>query len=62
MKLITVGFGVYKVELKLGRREEKPTRCHCMLLWTLLYPSSGVLDYRYAIAAHGVQCCKGEKI
>ena len=53
------------------RREEKPSRCHCMLYCTydtfnmfraLLCPSSGALDYMYAIAAYGVQCCKGEKI
>ena len=54
------------------RREEKPTRCHCMLYCTydrlnmfraLLRPSSGALDYMYAIAAYGVQClaagCRG---
>jgi len=28
----------------------------------LLCPSSGALDYMYAIATYGVQCCKGEKI
>jgi len=53
------------------RREEKPTRCHCMLYCTcdtlnmfraLLYPSSGALDYMYAVTAYGVQCCKGENI
>ena len=47
------------------RREEKPTRCHCMfycaydtlnLFRALLCPSSGAIDYRYAIAAYGVQC------
>ena len=46
-------------------REEKPTRCHCMLhciydmlnmFRALLCPSSGALVYMYAIAAHGVQC------
>jgi len=45
------------------RREEKPTRCHCMLYCTydtlnmfqaLLCPSSGALDYMYAVAAYGV--------
>ena len=54
------------------RREEKPTICHCMLYCiydtlnmfrTLLCPSSGALDYMYAIAAYGVQClavgCRG---
>ena len=54
------------------RREEKPTRCHCTLYCTyetlnmfraLLCPSSGALDYMYAIAAYGVQClvagCRG---
>ena len=53
-------------------REEKPTRCHCMLYCiydmlnmfrALLCPSSGALDYMYAIAAYGVQClavgCRG---
>ena len=44
------------------RGEEKPTRCHCMLYCiydtlnmfrALLYPSSGALDYMYAIAAYG---------
>ena len=52
------------------RREEKPTRCHCILYCTymlimfraLLCPSSGALDYMCIIAAYGVQCCKGEKI
>ena len=47
------------------RREEKPTRCHCMLYCTydmlnmfqeLLCPSSGALDYMCVIAAYGVQC------
>jgi len=46
-------------------REEKPTRCHCMLYCiydslnmfrALLCPSSGALDYMYATAAYGVQC------
>ena len=46
------------------RREEKPTRCHSMLYCTydtlnmfqaLLCPSSGALDYMYAIAAYGAQ-------
>jgi hypothetical protein len=32
------------------------------MLRGLLCPSSGALDYMYAIAAYGVQCCKGEKI
>jgi hypothetical protein len=54
-------------------REEKPARCHCMLYCTydtlnvfraLLCPSSGALDYMYAIAAYGVQClaagCRGQ--
>ena len=54
-------------------REEIPTRCHCMLYCTydtlnmfraLLCPSSGALDYMYAIAAQGVQClvagCRGQ--
>ena len=53
-------------------REENPTRCHCMLYCTydtlnmlraLLCPSSGALDYIFAIAAYGVQClaagCRG---
>ena len=47
------------------RREEKPTRCHCMLyriydklnmFREILCPSSGALVYMYAIAACGVQC------
>ena len=47
------------------RREEKPTRCHCMLYCiydtlnmfrALLCPSSGALDSMYAIASYGVQC------
>ena len=47
------------------RREEKPTRRHCMLYCTynvlnmfraLLCPSSGALDYTCVIAAYGVQC------
>ena len=46
-------------------REEKPTGCQCMLYCVydtldmfraLLCPSSGALDYMYAIAAYGVQC------
>ena len=54
------------------RREEKPTRCHCMFYCTydmvnmfraLLCPSSGALDYMCVIAAYGVQClaagCRG---
>ena len=54
-------------------REETPTRLHCMLYCTydmlnmfraLLCPSSGALDYTYAIAAYGVQClaagCRGQ--
>ena len=50
---------------KYMRREEKPTRCHRMLYCTydmlnmfraILWPSSGALDYMYAIAAYGVQC------
>ena len=54
------------------RREEKPTGFHCMLYCiydtlnmfrALLCPSSGALDYMYAIAAYGVQClaagCRG---
>ena len=54
------------------RREEKPTRYHCMLyctndmlnmFWALLCPSSGALDYMCVIAAYGVQClaagCRG---
>ena len=54
------------------RREEKPTKCHCTIYCTndtlnmiraLLCPSSGALDYMYAIAAYGVQClvagCRG---
>ena len=54
------------------RREEKPTRCHCMLYGiydtlnmfrALLCPSSGALDYMYIIAAYGVLClavgCRG---
>ena len=32
-----------------------------IMLQALLCPSSGALDYMYAIAAYGVQCCKGEK-
>jgi len=45
-------------------REGKPTRYHCMLYGTydtlnmfraLLCPSSGALDYMYAIAVYGVQ-------
>ena len=47
------------------RREEKLTRCHCMLYCIydtlnmfreLLCPSSGALDYMHAIAAYDVQC------
>jgi len=47
------------------RKEEKSTSCHCMLYCAydtlnmfraLLCPSSGALDYMYAIAAYGVQC------
>ena len=54
------------------RREEKPTRCHCMLYCTydmlnmfrvFLCPSSGALDYMCVIVAYGVQClaagCRG---
>ena len=54
------------------RREEKPTRCHCMLYCSydtlnmfraFLCPSSGAVDYMYASAAYGVQClaagCRG---
>ena len=56
-----------------ARRDEKPTRCHCTLYCTydtlnmfraLPCPSSGALDYMYAIAAYGVQClvarCRGQ--
>ena len=55
-------------------REEKPTRCHCMLYCiydtlnmfrALLCPSSGALDYTFVIAAYGVQClaagCRGSR-
>ena len=54
------------------RREEKPTRCHCMVYCTynmlnmfraLLCPSSGARDYMCVITAYGVQClvagCRG---
>ena len=54
------------------RREEKPTRCHCMLYCTydtlsmfraLLCPSSEARDYVCVITAYGVQClvagCRG---
>jgi len=55
-----------------SRKEEKPTRYYCMLYClydtlnifrALLCPSSGSLDYVYAIATYGVQClavgCRG---
>ena len=54
------------------RREENPTRCHCMLCFTydtlnmfrtFLCPSSGAIDYMYVITAYGAQClaadCRG---
>ena len=54
------------------RREEKPTRYHCMLYCAydtlnmfraLLCSSSGALDYICVITAYGVQClvagCRG---
>ena len=54
------------------RREEKPTRCHCMLYCTydilnmfriLLFPSSRALDYLCVFAAYYVSClaagCRG---
>ena len=50
--------------MRVGR-EEKPTRCHCMLCCTygtlnmfraLLCPTSGALEYMCVIAAYGVQC------
>ena len=54
------------------RREEKPTRCHCMhfialydmlnMFRALLCPSSGALGYTCVFAAYGVPCCKGENI
>ena len=53
-----------KTQLTL-RREEKPTRRHCLLYCTylmlnmfrtLLCPSSGALDYMCVFAAYGVPC------
>ena len=57
------------------RREEKPTRCHCMLYRTydmlnmfraLLCPSPGALDYMFVFAAYGVPClaagCQGSGV
>ena len=55
------------------RREEKPTRCHCMhfvalydmlnMFRAILCPSSGALDYMRVFAAYGVLCsaavCRG---
>jgi hypothetical protein len=69
--MITRSINLYKFPNM--RREEKPTRCHCMLYCTydtlnmfqaLLCPLLGALDYMYAIAAYGVQClvagCRGQ--
>ena len=49
-----------------SRREEKPTRCHCIhfialydmlnMFRALLCPSSGALDYMCVFAAYGVPC------
>jgi len=55
----------------IGRREEKPIRCHSMvyctynilnMFRTLLRPSSGARDCMCVFTDYGVQCCTGEKI
>jgi len=51
--------------MQIGKKEEKPTRCHRMIYCTynmlnmfraLLCPSSGARDYMCVITAYGVQC------